>query len=239
MIKPEFDGREHTWHLKEPFECVDLKPLRAGAAWPTIPLNAVDVGGVFDPSVNKIRAMVDDQVAEVRIKKGEDPKVRASAVVNRVRALISPLLSVSSSSWLEDLVDLSICSRRSRSTSTTALKFYSPVGLDRMANSPSTLARNVETLLTLCNSWTAICRGAVIHATTITGISAFSVQVQARIARVSCGIAVREEWSSNKHAKKDKAWSESRQAWRAKDQMKWLLKVVCPSPQIPLVRADG
>ena len=133
MIKLEFDGREHIWEIREPWECVDLTSLRAGAEWPTILLNAVDVGRVFDPTINKILAMVDDQVAEVRAKKWKDPKVRASLVLNCFRALIRYLVITSASSWPEGLADPSISSPHSRNISTAALRFYSLVAQTRMA----------------------------------------------------------------------------------------------------------
>lgn len=58
-IKPGFDGRDKTRTLIMPFECLDAKSLRRAAA-PKITLTASDVRGVFDPTVEKIRAMVDE-----------------------------------------------------------------------------------------------------------------------------------------------------------------------------------
>jgi hypothetical protein len=74
-IKPAFDGREKTWKFNMPFECLDIKSLKAKAGPPKITLNTSEVRAVFDPVVDKIRAMVDDQVAAVRAKTGDDPKV--------------------------------------------------------------------------------------------------------------------------------------------------------------------
>ena len=74
-IKSEFDGRQRTWEITTPFECVDVKSLKSGSDWPTISLDAQDVRGVFDPTVNKIRSMIDDQVKEVLAKTGVNPKV--------------------------------------------------------------------------------------------------------------------------------------------------------------------
>ncbi len=81
MIKQEFDGSEDSWQIMMPFECVSLNALRSGGPYPTISLNSNDVRGVFDPSVDKIRAMVNEQVAGVRAKKGKDPKVRGTLLV--------------------------------------------------------------------------------------------------------------------------------------------------------------
>ena len=78
MIKPDFDGRDRTWEIAVPFECLDLKLLKAAAELPTVQLNAEDVRGVFSPTVDKIREMVQEQVAAVRVKKGADPKVGGS-----------------------------------------------------------------------------------------------------------------------------------------------------------------
>ena len=245
LIRLNFDGQKHVWEFPEPVECLDLESLRAGAEWPTISLNEVDVGKVFDPTVNKIRAMVDDQVAKVRAKKGKNPKVGASPVVTCFRAPTRHLMTTSTSSWPEGLADRSTSSPFSRITSATVFKFYSLVAQTRMANTPLRLAQNVGTLLTLCNRWTAICRGAVIHAATISGIPAFSVQVQARVARSSYGVTMNDDWSAKRHARKDKYWCEDRQAWMASNQMDWFLKVVCSPiaclqiPQVLTVRPGG
>jgi hypothetical protein len=77
-VKPMFDGRERTWVFKVPFECLDRRFVtRMGAALPRVTLTADDVRTAFDPIVNKIRAMVDEQVAAIRVKKkGKGPKVR-------------------------------------------------------------------------------------------------------------------------------------------------------------------
>ncbi len=72
MIKPDFDGHDRAWEIAVPFECLDLKSLK-GSELPTIQLNAEDVRGVFRPTVDKIRAMVQEQVAAVKAKKRADP----------------------------------------------------------------------------------------------------------------------------------------------------------------------
>lgn len=79
-IKPAFDGRDKTWKLNMPFECLDIKSLSAGGQLPKIILTSADVSGVFNPTINKICAMVDEQVAAVRAKKAKDPKVWRSVL---------------------------------------------------------------------------------------------------------------------------------------------------------------
>ncbi|KAL1835623.1 hypothetical protein VTJ49DRAFT_6307 [Mycothermus thermophilus] len=73
--------------------------------------------------------------------------------------------------------------------------------------------------------WTAICRGAVIHASSLQGLGSFTVQIQSRIARASYGTTVIRDWNSRMHKKKDKYWDEERQGWYARDQMDWSLKI--------------
>ena len=74
-IKPEFDGRQRVWEISVPFECVDLKSLKSGAEWPTITLNSGDIRNVFNPTVDKIKAMIREQVDAVVAKTQTDPKV--------------------------------------------------------------------------------------------------------------------------------------------------------------------
>lgn len=77
-------------------------------------------------------------------------------------------------------------------------------------------------------SWTAICRGAVIHATTQQNLnSIFKVDVQHRIARASYGILVWvKPWDRLEHLIEDKRWDDMEQCFRAGNQMSWLLKEV-------------
>ncbi|KAK3488063.1 uncharacterized protein B0T23DRAFT_447115 [Neurospora hispaniola] len=72
--------------------------------------------------------------------------------------------------------------------------------------------------------WTAICRGAVIHAATQSGIGKLSVQVQTRVARASYGICWNEPWDTRRHDPEDKYWCEIDQQYFARGQMAWLLK---------------
>jgi hypothetical protein len=79
MIKPGFDGSEASWRINIPWECLDVGSLMPGGEYPTISLDEEDVREAFDPTVEKIRAMVEEQVAAVRAKKGTNPKVRTDA----------------------------------------------------------------------------------------------------------------------------------------------------------------
>jgi hypothetical protein len=101
-IKQTFDGRERTWVFKMPFECIDIKLMKAGAGRPKVTLTAADVRGAFDPTVQKIRAMVDEQVAAVRVKKLEDPKVGVASRLSSLkglRGLTRVRLSVCNHGW--------------------------------------------------------------------------------------------------------------------------------------------
>ncbi|KAK3398271.1 hypothetical protein B0T20DRAFT_498039 [Sordaria brevicollis] len=72
--------------------------------------------------------------------------------------------------------------------------------------------------------WTAICRGAVIHAATMQGLGKLSVQIRTRIARASYGVCLRPVWDASKHLWSDKEWDDISQLHRAKNQMFWLLR---------------
>lgn len=73
-------------------------------------------------------------------------------------------------------------------------------------------------------SWTAICRGAVIHGMTVEKMdSKFAVGVRSRIARASYGIICQEKWDETEHSEEDKFWDEDQQIWTSRTQMKWLI----------------
>ncbi|GAB1319160.1 Actin-like ATPase domain-containing protein [Madurella fahalii] len=180
-IKPAFDGRDKTWKLNMPFECLDIESLRAGSEMPKIILTPMDVRGAFDPTVNKICAMVGEQVMAVKEKKKAPKYVIMAGGFGRCSYLLA------------------------------ALKKH--------------LGHDIEVLQSRGSGpWTAICRGAVIHATGLEGFSTFAVDVQARIARVSCGVKCNASWSSKKHNPSDKFWDDRRQKWKARNQMNWLLE---------------
>lgn len=96
-------------------------------------------------------------------------------------------------------------------------------------------------------SWTAICRGAVIHGLTVEKAdSRFAVEVRSRIARkthlgtvlavihlgprlthmhsdASYGIVCLEKWDKSKHLQEDKKFDKQDRKWKANNQMKWLV----------------
>ncbi|KAH6635068.1 actin-like ATPase domain-containing protein [Chaetomium sp. MPI-SDFR-AT-0129] len=78
MIKPEFDGRNKTWEIRLPFECLDLKQLKRNGDWPMVTLDAEDVASVFNPVVDKIGSVVNEQVHSVLAKKKVNPKILIS-----------------------------------------------------------------------------------------------------------------------------------------------------------------
>lgn len=80
MIKPEFDERPKTWEIRVPFECIDLEQLKQNGDWPLVSLDAEDVAGVFDPVVDKISNMADEQVQAVLAKKKTNPKVSVGEI---------------------------------------------------------------------------------------------------------------------------------------------------------------
>ncbi|KAK0636532.1 hypothetical protein B0T17DRAFT_571447 [Bombardia bombarda] len=72
--------------------------------------------------------------------------------------------------------------------------------------------------------WTAICRGAVIHAATMKHLYRTSIEVQTRISRSSYGYYRNKKWDPTRHDAIDKYWSNDRQRWSARRQMVWLLQ---------------
>ncbi|KAK1783177.1 hypothetical protein QBC45DRAFT_466942 [Copromyces sp. CBS 386.78] len=72
--------------------------------------------------------------------------------------------------------------------------------------------------------WTAICRGAVLHASASTGIGSIFIKVDARISRASYGVKMLDRWDPRMHKEVDKTWCDVQQVWQAKDQMDWFLR---------------
>lgn len=111
-------------------------------------------------------------------------------------------------------------------------RFYSPKVLSRKL-SCSKSCRYVlpEEQFMICYSWTAICRGAVIHGMSVEKMdSRFVVEVQSRICRASYGVICQEKWDETKHLPQDKFWDEDQQSWKAARQIKWFLKEVIIFP---------
>jgi hypothetical protein len=76
-IKPAFDGRDRTWIINMPVECLDLHDLksrpREGAK---VEITANDVRSAFETVIGNIRSLVGDQIHAVKIRKGKTPKVQ-------------------------------------------------------------------------------------------------------------------------------------------------------------------
>lgn len=80
------------------------------------------------------------------------------------------------------------------------------------------------------DSWTAICRGAVIHGLMAEALAnELSVKVEARVARMSCGIVTQCSWKEGRYLSTDKVWSSDWHEWKANNQMSWFLKCVSPA----------
>lgn len=56
--------------------------------------------------------------------------------------------------------------------------------------------------------------------------SQFSVGVRSRISRASYGVVCQEDFDDSKHLAEDKFWDDEQQSWKAKNQMKWLVRKV-------------
>ncbi|KAA8631132.1 hypothetical protein SMACR_07358 [Sordaria macrospora] len=86
------------------------------------------------------------------------------------------------------------------------------------------LSEDIEVLQARgADPWTAICRGAVFHASASTGIGGSSIKIGARISRASYGTSYFTDWDPLKHQEGDKFWSDIEQRWCAKRQMDWFL----------------
>lgn len=84
-------------------------------------------------------------------------------------------------------------------------------------------------LANIGSSWTAICRGAVIHGLTVEKVpSHFSVEVASRISRASYGVMCMEKWDEQKHQghPEDRIFDNQHRMWKANNQMKWLIREV-------------
>lgn len=76
--------------------------------------------------------------------------------------------------------------------------------------------------------WTAICRGAVIHALRLENLSGrINVQIQSRVARTSFGVVFNQAWDDTKHNLRDKYWCDIEGKWKAANQLRWFIRVVC------------
>ncbi|KAF3767179.1 hypothetical protein M406DRAFT_39951 [Cryphonectria parasitica EP155] len=73
--------------------------------------------------------------------------------------------------------------------------------------------------------WTAVSRGAVIHAIASQNIrGGVAAKVESRIARASYGYNYHDKFEPGKHREEDKIWSEVFQHYRADQLMTWFLQ---------------
>jgi len=73
--------------------------------------------------------------------------------------------------------------------------------------------------------WTAICRGAVEKALSVTpGNRGLSIRVSSRISRLNYGVITQENFIEGKHIELDKKWSSKELVFKAKNQIHWYLK---------------
>jgi predicted adenine nucleotide alpha hydrolase (AANH) superfamily ATPase len=89
-----------------------------------------------------------------------------------------------------------------------------------------TLARLQRPNLTI-NSWSAICRGAVLK-----GMS--DETVVNHIAKYHYGIHFQEKYDSRKHEEQDKVWDMVECEWKAYHQMRWYISRVSITGQASL-----
>ncbi|KAK3688321.1 hypothetical protein B0T22DRAFT_439875 [Podospora appendiculata] len=160
-IKLQFDGRERTWSVKMPFECLSKSTFTTSGAHPKVSLTSKEVQDAFDPTVNKIYDMIMQQITAYVILVGG---------FGRCKYLLGNLK-------------------------------------ERLGSGTEVLqSRGAQ-------PWTAICHGAVIHASSMKGLSKLSVEVQNRISCASYGILQNERWDEDKHQK-----------WMARNQIFWFIK---------------
>ncbi|CAP65369.1 uncharacterized protein PODANS_6_8790 [Podospora anserina S mat+] len=74
-IKTQFDGSYREWKFTMPWECLEHVDLKSGTLIPKIVITSDEIQRAFDPVLDKIFVMVQEQVAAVTRKKGHGPKV--------------------------------------------------------------------------------------------------------------------------------------------------------------------
>lgn len=78
-IKVQFTGAVRNWKFDLPFECLPPDARRLSLTPPTIEFKHKDIRGVFDPVIEQILHLVDEQIAYTVAKKGSRPKVSISS----------------------------------------------------------------------------------------------------------------------------------------------------------------
>ncbi|KAF9873766.1 hypothetical protein CkaCkLH20_08876 [Colletotrichum karsti] len=74
-------------------------------------------------------------------------------------------------------------------------------------------------------SWTAICRGAVIHGLARQNLTPeFSISVKSRVSRMSYGVTYHSKFNPAKHEERHKFWCPLKMVYEASHQVEWFLK---------------
>lgn len=235
-IRNEFTGEPRQWSIRLPFNLAYLKPVDDQGRCPTITITSQDMEKVFEPVVGKIRALVEGQVEAVLQKQGIPPKVS-----NMHMPLLNMILNpkdnylpferlISILSLLEALEDADISTSTSSSIA-VMLKSSKPAVLSRKLTHPVSffLTKLLISyfLFFSLSSWTAICKGAVVHGLVSEKLAPhIAVEVRSRISRASYGIICQEDFDETKHLEEDKIWDSSQQCSKAVNQMKWLIRRV-------------
>lgn len=99
-IKPAFDGRDRTWTINMPTECLDIRDLqnvtRGGGK---VEITADDVRTAFETVIGNIGSLVSEQIAGVKARKNKPPKVRS-----RYLTVLGSLIAVTNNSALPNVV---------------------------------------------------------------------------------------------------------------------------------------
>ena len=74
-IKPQFDHRGQNFQFNMPFECLDHHARSSMTSLPKVTLTSNDIKLAFDPVMDKIFGLVENQICAVGSKMGKDPKV--------------------------------------------------------------------------------------------------------------------------------------------------------------------
>lgn len=106
-IRNQFKGERKEWTIRHPYSLLGLNgPQDSRAGWPKFRITSSELKEVFEPVVQKIKALVHGQVDAVFAKEGQDPKVSVTCPVT-FHVLLN--LSSSTSFLLEALDDASTC----------------------------------------------------------------------------------------------------------------------------------
>ncbi|KUI61643.1 hypothetical protein VP1G_08816 [Cytospora mali] len=73
-IRKRFTGAGHEWNIRYPHRLIDLAQMGNDGSWPTFTVTSQEVEDVFRPIVEKIQALVIDQINAVSEKEGNLPK---------------------------------------------------------------------------------------------------------------------------------------------------------------------